>query len=392
MGGFKLKNILYISLIDWFWIKQRPQHISEFLSRNNKITYVSIRSWRNNTNVNIAHSKNDYNINKSNFNVNPNMNIIRKRLIPKENSCKYIKNINDKIMSNILKRLDKENNYDVIIITHPKQYDIIPKNFFNSKLFIYDCMDNYKCWPNFNKNKLINNEKKIVESSKYVITTSQDLYNEIIKCNPHLISKIHVVNNGVDIETFDINKINKVDDVDIFKQNNKKKVGYIGTISIWMDLDLIKNVALKNSNIDFYIIGPVEKGTNLEKYSDIENIIFTGSQPYYSIPNILNDLDVCIMPFKKTDLVKSVNPVKIYEYLAMGKPVIALRYDETEKFGDLIYTYETQKEFENCLNKILHQQEEKSVMDKRKRFAKQNSWKCRTNQIEKFINEGMKNK
>lgn len=382
-----MKSILYISLVDWFWIKQRPQHISEILSKNNKVTYVSRRGWRNNSNTSVAHSKNDCNIHKGSFNLNQNMKIIRKRLIPKENYCKCIKNINNKIISNILKKLNKKNNYDVIIVTHPKQYDIIPKSFLNNKIFIYDCMDNYKCWPNVDKNKLINDEKKIVDISKCVITTSRDLYDEIIKYNnSYSVSKVYIVNNGVDIENFDINKVNKVNDVKIFKQNNKRKVGYIGTISTWVDLDLIKNIALKYSDLDFYIIGPIEKQTYMQKYSKIGNIIFTGSQPYYSIPNILNKLDICIMPFKKTDLVKAVNPVKIYEYLAMGKPVIALRYEETEKFGDLIYMYNNEDEFQLCLDKILQGSESTSVIDRRIKFAQNNSWENRTNTLEKILN------
>jgi len=167
----------------------------------------------------------------------------------------------------------------------------------------------------------------------------------------------------------------------------KKKVGYIGTISKWVDLELIKNVAMKNMDIDFYIIGPIDRTIKIEKYYDANNVIFTGSQSYCSIPNILNNLDVCIMPFTKTDLVKSVNPVKIYEYLAMGKPVIALRYAETQKFGDLIYTYDTEEEFDCLLKKIFPINEREKLIHKKLEFARKNSWNQRANQFEKLMNQ-----
>lgn len=381
-----MKNILYLSLIDWFWIKQRPQHMSEFLSKSNFITYLCRKPWKNNSNVIIRHSNDNYSVSKSIFNLNPNLNVIRKRLIPKEHSFRFIQFLNNKIMKSFLLKLDKKNNYDYIIITHPKQYDILPRKFLNSKIIIYDCMDNYKCWPGCNRESLIDMEKKVLNISSYVIASSENLYNELINYDVNIKNKLYIINNGVDIESFDLNKLGKNNEVNIFKNNNKKRVGYVGTISKWVDLNLVENIAIKNKNLDFYIIGPIENGTDIRKYKNINNIIFTASQPYYSIPNILSKLDITIMPFKKIDLVDSVNPVKVYEYLAMGKPVIALRYTETEKFGDLIYLYDNADEFQLCLNKILNCQEDSKVIENRMEFAKNNSWENRVNILEKMLN------
>ncbi|MGB4752417.1 MAG: glycosyltransferase, partial [Fervidobacterium sp.] len=137
-------------------------------------------------------------------------------------------------------------------------------------------------------------------------------------------------------------------------------------------------------DVNFYIIGPLDRNFNKDKYSQTNNMIFTGTQPYEIIPTILSKVDISIMPFRKNQLVKTVNPVKIYESLAMGKPVIATRYEETEKFGDLIFTYDSAEEFESILSKLLSQNEEETVIRRRIEFARENSWEKRVGQIEKL--------
>lgn len=381
-----MKKILYLSLVDWFWIKQRPQHISEMLSEKNKVTYLGRTTWRKNSNVLVPHSVNEDKKNEFKIEINKNLLVIRKRLIPLQGKFNIIEKINSKLYKRVISNLEKKNNYDAIILTSPSQYDMIPKHLFKQKVFFYDCMDSHKNFPNVRKQKIILDERNIISISKYITVSSNDLYNKLINENSNIKDKIQIVNNGVDVKTFDINKVNKINDVNIFKRNNKKRVGYLGTISEWLDFDMIKNIALRNNEIDFYIIGPVAKGTDIEKYSKIDNLVFTGSQPYNSVPNILNELNICIMPFKITELIESVNPVKIYEYLAMGKPVIASRYKETLRFGNLIYTYNTEEEFEKLLRMLINKKENEEIIKKRVDFAKDNSWRKRSDQIEKIIN------
>lgn len=379
-----MKKIIYLSLVDWFWIKQRPQHMTELLSKNNKVTYICKMPWKKNTNAIISHSLNDNDLHKEFISRNNNMKIIRKKGVPKENKFKIIRYINSKLFKSYLLKLDKLNKYDIVVLTNPNQYEFIPNEFLNNKVFIYDCMDDYKSWPGCDKNKLVMYEKKVINMSNIVIVSSDELYNNMLKYDLKLKHKTYVINNGVDIKSFNKNNLRIENEVNVIKNNNRKKVGYIGTISTWVDLNLIKNIALKYNKLDFYIVGPVEQGMNIDEYKNIKNIIFTGSQPYYSIPNILDKLDVAIMPFKKIDLIKSVNPVKIYEYLAMGKPVIALKYKETEKFGNLIYTYDSEDDFMKVLEIALNDNNE--LLDERIKFAKLNSWEKRAEEFDQLVN------
>lgn len=199
-------------------------------------------------------------------------------------------------------------------------------------------------------------------------------------------NKIKVINNAVDINNFNLAEIKrnstKINFLNEYKY--KKIIGYIGTISEWFDYELIKSLSEKYPEFLFCIIGPVNKEVKFVQENKSKNIIFPGSIPYKEVPNMLNNFDVAIMPFKNNKLVQAVNPVKIYEYLALNKPVIALRYKETEKFSNHIYLYNTIEEFEICLKKALN--EDNNLNIDRLNFALSNSWKSRVDEFESFIN------
>lgn len=98
--------------------------------------------------------------------------------------------------------------------------------------------------------------------------------------------------------------------------------------------------------------------------------------------------DALMMPFKLNELVKAVNPVKLYEYIMMNKPVISIGYDETEKFGEYIYRYYSQEEFNSLIFKLLN----KKLFVKKKHseitnFILDNTWKQRAKMIKRFIDK-----
>jgi len=386
-----MKNILYMSLVDWFWIKQRPHHVPEILSRNNRVVYFSERGWRSIRYIKDSRINERKYITKSYFKLNKNFTVVRKRKLPKKEMNKLVnplytfaRMVNTWYIKRYLEYLDYKNKFDVLIVTTPNHLTLLPRELLKGKLVIYDCMDNYKEFDQNTKEELAEKELELLRLCDKVVVSSDELYKEITKYDVDgICEKTFVINNGVDIEHFDPENVDQSRDI-TFLRSSKKKVAYIGTISSWVDLDLIQNMAKKFKDVNFYIIGPLDRNFDKNKYSQTDNIIFTGTQPYEIIPTILSKVDISIMPFRKNQLVKSVNPVKIYESLAMGKPVIATRYEETEKFGDLIFTYDTSEEFESILSKLLSQNEEENIIRRRIEFARENSWEKRVEQIEKL--------
>lgn len=384
-----MKSILYFSLVDWFWIKQRPHHIPEILSKNNRVVYLCFSSWRGAKHLVNSHLSEQKYFKRSHFKVNKNLIVIRKKILPPKNmellniAYKPAKSFLDRHIKRYIKKLDSINKFDILILTSPNQISFFTDDLLSGKFIIYDCMDDYKEFGGTHTEEFVANESRLINVSKRIIVSSEELYKKLLRYGSDIANKIMVINNAVDIRSFDYRR--EFEDIHIGYLNyTEKKVVYIGTVAKWVDLELILHMALKHKDIKFYIIGPIDKEIDLRKYQGVKNMVFVGVQPYEFIPAILKRVDVSIMPFKKIELVKSVNPVKIYESLAMGKPVIATRYEETEKFGDLIFTYETEDEFERILIDLVNKKESESIINKRIEFAKENSWDRRVEEIEKL--------
>ena len=89
-----------------------------------------------------------------------------------------------------------------------------------------------------------------------------------------------------------------------------------------------------------------------------------------------------------TELVKSVNPVKLYEYIYSGVPVISVKYGETEKFSDYIYLYTTTEEFLGLIDLVKQNKlKPKKPLGESVEFAKANTWQMRVKEIINTINQ-----
>ena len=103
---------------------------------------------------------------------------------------------------------------------------------------------------------------------------------------------------------------------------------------------------------------------------------------------IMKGADILLMPFKVTPLIKSVNPVKLYEYIYSGKPSLAPLYGESEKFSDYVYLYNSKEEFISIVNEILSQEWiHKKSPEECKLFASRNTWACRVEEILKVLSD-----
>jgi glycosyltransferase involved in cell wall biosynthesis len=135
------------------------------------------------------------------------------------------------------------------------------------------------------------------------------------------------ISNGVLLDNFEINKLNV----------NKKKSGflilYVGHVSWKRGLRLMCSVTLRlKDRIKFFkvmLVGPInpkekESIMALVNAEGIDNhIVFTGEMPHKDVLKLLGEADVCLYPFPRTKVCEYVSPIKVFEYMAFGKPVIA---------------------------------------------------------------------
>ncbi|MBP2109886.1 glycosyltransferase [Paenibacillus silagei] len=239
---------------------------------------------------------------------------------------------------------------------------------------VYDCMDDHEGFST-NSKSMLTDEKQLMVKADLVIASSQRLYEKISIENDNTV----LIRNAGEYTHFS-------DETKILTERlapSGSVIGYYGAISEWFDIDLICSLAKKNKDWTFILIGDTF-GCDTTRADNISNVKFLGEMPYHELPKYLNQFDVALIPFVKNNLTLATNPVKIYEYLAAGKPVVSTDLPELKLMSDYLYLANTHEDFERSILLALKETNDRTV-EKRKKYALDNTWNSRY----KSLNEEM---
>ncbi len=302
-------------------------------------------------------------------------------LLPFANLLPWINKFNQLLLGRALKKvLAKLRFVKPILWTYlPNNIDILKHIPYS--LLIYDCADEHASFPGFVKAEVVlKMENRLLNQAEVVFASAQELYNRrIARCQ-----NIHLINNGADFGHFRQALSEELDLPESIATLPKPIVGYIGAISAWLDLELIKALALAYPKWSIVMVGPQD--IDLTELRALSNIYFVGPMSYGVLPNYLKSFALCIIPFKITDLTVNVNPVKLYEYLAAGKPVLTTALPEVFKFSDHVAIANNKEEFVTlAAQEIVNDNSQK--IQSRMMLAFANSWDLRFKQMLEIISE-----
>ncbi len=216
-------------------------------------------------------------------------------------------------------------------------------------------------------------EAWLIEHANLVIATSSALYEKAKNIKED--QNIAIVANGVDYDYFE--KISTLAKCDV---KNTKIVGYIGAIDEWIDFKTIEYVADVRKDLMFMFVGPVQ----VNRFPQKENIQYVGAVEYSKVPSYCNSFDVCLIPFKTGEFADAINPIKLYEYFACGKPVVAYEMRELKQYKDALYLAKDRKDFLNMIEKALSENNW-ALSVNRKMIARRNDWSERVKTIDQLI-------
>ena len=171
----------------------------------------------------------------------------------------------------------------------------------------------------------MNNEKKVAGYADFLVVITELLK----KTKSHLHDKIMVLPNGVDTEMFSPKRILPVPEE--YRTIAGKIVLYIGALEEWVDLEAIRFAAATAPELTFVLVGPSK--VDLSLFGGQENIIKVGRRPYSEMPAYIRHADVCILPFRDVEVARNSDPLKVLQYLAMGKPTVSLYYEGVNDYG-----------------------------------------------------------
>jgi len=343
------KRILYIMGIDWDWIRQRPQIFAEKLSRDYRVTVLYPRSIFNL-------------LGKKKTEVSARLESRILWTIPYQEKNRLV----GKIANRINKRLFGDiHSFEYIYIGYPLYARYIPESY--SGRLIYDCMDNHEVLYPYPKGvgKVIRQEKTLIKKCHMLIVSSQLLAKKANETAGY--AKSILIRNALDPPPMCHIKEPRIQDT--------YRICYFGTISNWFDYDILQysirqiNDGTNLPRLHYYLIGPAQKKIS---HPDIQYVGIVKRDELY---DTIRDYDCLIMPFKVNDVVTSVDPVKLYEYIAFGKCIISVYYPEIEQFRDFVYFYDNPEGYVELLRSLMASGfPPKYTSMQQKRFVEENTW------------------
>lgn len=257
---------------------------------------------------------------------------------------------------------------------------------FPNSYVMYDCVDDHAAQAGVDRNskRVEEEESVILERANLVTTTSHHLFELKKKRNPNT----HLVLNAGDVELFSQRTTGKLP---AMMQNIKQAGPVLGSVgaldSYKVDFDLLVSVAEAVPAWQFVFIGkPVvdKRIPALKRLRALPNVHVISNIPRKEVPLYAQAFDVCLIPYKYSRYNASSFPLKFWEFMATGKPVITSGLPELKPYTPLSVHIKNADEFISATKKALKHPTEGQM--ERMNLAEQNTWAARVGKILKLIN------
>ena len=287
---------------------------------------------------------------------------------------------NQKVVLNTVKKIIKENSLkDFIYLTcfDPFFLPVLPQNL-GAAYSVYQCIDDISTEPYVAKHG-VRLEEQAAHDSDFTIVTSTKLWRHFKEIQP----ETYILHNAVDISIFKDCARKNFERPEEIKHVTNKIIGFVGNLdSVRIDYPLLKSIALSHTDKTLLLIGPINSPeVSAIGLDTLPNVILTGGKKIYDIPQYLKFMDVAILPSLLNKMSLSVYPLKINEYLAAGKSIIATNFSEDiRSFSNLIHIANSHEHFNSLINNAITDYSEEKIME-RERVANTNTWGDRVRQF-----------
>jgi glycosyltransferase involved in cell wall biosynthesis len=297
-------------ILTWWHINliQRPHHLFRFLSKFGPVVVFTMRGWRRSR----CELRCEF----------PNRIWNRTFPVPSRLAARshLLQTLNDWQQKRLFADFGGFD-ADIHIVSRPPDFPIPEK----PRYLIYDCMD---AWEFFaNASRLVkDNELRLCQQADRIWVVSKALE---AKLRPAFGEKVWYVPNGVHVDHFRPAVVVRRN-----RKSHRRTAIYVGYIAEWFDAALLGAVASRLSQWEFKLVGPVSIPAEYAGHLARPNIELVGVKRYQELPQLMGEADVGIIPFLINDLINATNPIKLYEYLAAGLPVVSTPMPEVVAMHD----------------------------------------------------------
>jgi glycosyltransferase involved in cell wall biosynthesis len=251
---------------------------------------------------------------------------------------------------------------------------------------VYDCVDDYpeQAGDGRRRTLVTAGDRFAAQRSRIVFATTTSLYERQRDRNPNT----HIVPNVGDFEHFRPAAERAAaapDAADL----RRPVIGFAGNLTIAkVDFGLLESLARTHPGWTMLLVGPARRDarTPLDRLLKLSNVRWLGPKPYESLPAYVAGFDIALIPYVSNEYTRSCFPLKLYEYLAAGKPVVASGLPELRGLEPDVVVADGQDEFRQAVDSAL-QADSETDRKRRMALAAANTWETRTSRLLELIAE-----
>jgi glycosyltransferase involved in cell wall biosynthesis len=240
---------------------------------------------------------------------------------------------------------------------------------------VYECVDEFRAPRRFVRSAVVGAmEDALLRKVQLTVVT----HDNLLWHRSELCSKAVCIPNGVDIQTFKTAADRDISVPSDIARIRQPRFGFVGHVHYWIDLKLIRFLADRRPDWSFVLIGPTHMMASARELRRMPNVHFLGPKPHSEIPAYVKAMDCCLNPYVTGRLADHVSPLKLYEYLAAGKPVVSTEMPEAHKFGNLVRVANSYATFiKECEAVLALLPEPENAIRQRRDAANEHSWEER---------------
>ena len=360
--GVGKPDVFVLSIIDWDFRIQRPQHIARALSSDRRVFYVEMMMEREEPAV----RKIADNLWAVRLSMDGTGHIQPYSGEPDaDRQAAWVRSFFE------FCRVVDASPFKQIVVQHPFWWNLVrhlPPEFE----IVFDCMDDITGFSNTSR-AVIDLENDLLKGCDKLVVSSQYLFDKHREFKAPAL-----IRNGGDINHFSAAAAagpapSFLAGSGFEKREGTIDAGYVGAVAEWFDHELIRRTATQNPDIRFHICGDVT-APEPAALDDLDNVHLYGEIAYDDVPAFIRQMEVMTIPFKLLPIIHACDPVKFYEHSAMGKPTVSTRLPELMRAEELIYFAETAEQYGARIRDACAAGALPEYRDKLRLYAAENSW------------------